>query len=272
MPARSKESRLISAISDLEDRPARAFAYLNSEYPIPTVSSHPAWQSLDASGHSYLLRTPPALNLPSIHLLIGPSCAGQDSLLSGMSAIGTPAATISTATSRTRRENEPEDAYLWMQAEHHPVNQLSETKRLMAAYGLIECQLYCGNYYGTPRAAIYKAASEQKDRPIVIKNDEEGAPAIRERLQDEFNTNIVALLPSSYEELWTRLVAGRNDPLSRLAHAALFMNRFPEIANYALFNHSNDDPAIGAQESAKALVGIISHANVAKGLNENTTA
>src|SRR5690606_25679827 len=104
------------------------------------------------------------------------------------------------------------------------VDEAEKISRLIARYGLVECQRFGQFHYGTPMKNLMDAANNPAKRPVIIKNDQYGAPRITERVRGEINAVTVAMLPESYSQLWERLTMLRRDnPIGRLAEAAIFM-------------------------------------------------
>ena len=137
---------------------------------------------------------------------------------------------------------------------HEELDDRETVARLVGRYGLIECQKFGEHFYGTPIQSLREAARNSEGRSIIIKNDQYGAPEITERLNGEFDSRTIAILPETYEQLWSRLVAlGRDNPVGRIAEAAVFMSQFEKVTDYALVNREYQDTQKGFECAAHDL-------------------
>ena len=74
-------------------------------------------------------------------------------------------------------------------------------EELIASDGMLEYAQYCGNYYGTPRKAVFDKLDEGKD--VILEIEVQGAMKIRERCPEAM---FVFILPPSLGTLKERLV------------------------------------------------------------------
>ena len=73
-------------------------------------------------------------------------------------------------------------------------------EELIASDGMLEYANYCGNYYGTPRAAVEEQCKAGKD--VILEIEVQGAMQVREKCPDAV---FLFILPPSAEELARRL-------------------------------------------------------------------
>ena len=249
-----------------EDKDSLIVDYLDRHFPIPEFPVCGSIENFLGDRAFYLIAQPNiSEGLPNVNILISASCTGQDSVINAMSEIGREPINIRTATTRKRRVEESEDAYVWMDRIEGVVGT-NEVDLLIEKYGLVECQQYCNNLYGTPLESLREAAKNQDDKPIVLKNDQHGAAQIASRIKEEMNSIIVAMFPENYKQLVERVKSGRNDPISRLAEAAVFIIEYEDVSHYALVNREHSNSKLGAQITAHELLTII---DIEKSRSEN---
>ena len=73
-------------------------------------------------------------------------------------------------------------------------------EKLIAEDGMLEHACYCGNYYGTPRKAVFDKLEEGKD--VILEIEVQGAMKIKEKCPDAV---FVFILPPSLGTLRHRL-------------------------------------------------------------------
>ncbi len=91
-------------------------------------------------------------------------------------------------------------------------------EELIASDGMLEHANYCGNYYGTPRAAVEEQCKAGKD--VILEIEVQGAMQIRQKCPDAV---FLFILPPSMEELARRLTDRQTEDMQtvqkRLAKA-----------------------------------------------------
>lgn len=98
-----------------------------------------------------------------------------------------------SATTRSPREGEQDGVnYHFLTREGF--------EELIENDGVLEYASYCGNYYGTPRKAVYDKLEEGKD--VILEIEVQGAMKIKERCPEAV---FIFILPPSVETLRHRL-------------------------------------------------------------------
>lgn len=99
-----------------------------------------------------------------------------------------------SATTRAPREGEKDGVnYYFLTKERF--------EELIAQDGMLEHAQYCGNYYGTPKQAVYDRLAEGKD--VILEIEVQGAMKIKEKCPEAV---LVFILPPSIATLTERLV------------------------------------------------------------------
>jgi len=127
-------------------------------------------------------------------VISAPAGCGKDTILEKILETLTYISYSVSATTRQRRANEVE-------GKHYFFKSRAEFKKMIEDNELLEYTVYCGNYYGTPKAAVEKALDEGRD--IVLKIEIAGAARVKNMFPDCVS---VFILPPSLEELRRRLV------------------------------------------------------------------
>lgn len=83
---------------------------------------------------------------------------------------------------------------------HYHFLKKEQFEDLISTDGMLEYANYCGNYYGTPRAAVEEQCRAGKD--VILEIEVQGAMQIREKCPDAV---FLFILPPSAEELARRL-------------------------------------------------------------------
>ena len=123
----------------------------------------------------------------------GPSGAGKGTILKRYFEDDTPAVLSVSATTRAPRPGEVDGVH------YHFISR-AEFEQLIANDGVLEYNIYNGNYYGTLKAEVEKRLEAKKVVVLVI--DVHGAENIRRMFP---GATTVFLLPPSVEELERRL-------------------------------------------------------------------
>jgi guanylate kinase len=129
------------------------------------------------------------------HLFVvsGPAGVGKDSVVRTMREAHPEVAKTVSATTRAPREGEHD-------GEDYHFLTVEQFQALLEQNGVLEHNLYCGNYYGTPRSEVEVPLAEGRNVVMVI--DVHGAANIK-RLYPDATT--VFICPPSEEELEKRL-------------------------------------------------------------------
>ncbi len=98
-----------------------------------------------------------------------------------------------SATTRSPREGEVNGV------NYHFLSK-EDFEGLISGDGMLEYACYCGNYYGTPRKAVFDKLEEGKD--VILEIEVQGAMKVREKCPDAM---LVFILPPSLETLRHRL-------------------------------------------------------------------
>lgn len=98
-----------------------------------------------------------------------------------------------SATTRSPREGEVNGV------NYHFLSR-DEFEKLIADDGMLEHAQFCGNYYGTPRKAVFDKLSEGKD--VILEIEVQGAMKVHEKCPEAV---MVFILPPSVETLRERL-------------------------------------------------------------------
>ncbi len=128
-----------------------------------------------------------------VFIISGPSGSGKDTLLKELFKKCPEIEFSISSITRDMREGEIEgEKYNFISREKFE-SMIKEDK-------LLEYNCYVGNYYGTPREPVERAAENNKD--IFIEVDVNGAKSIREKLPEAIS---IFVMPPSFEELKRRL-------------------------------------------------------------------
>lgn len=193
---------------------------------------------------------------PSLYVLLGPSGAGADTLLDAVADMKYPFVRILTATTRSRRVGEDEQAYVWMEDTLRG-SDAEIIGRLAVNYGLLECQNYGGSFYGTPFASVEAAAHDTPELPIILKNECEGVAKIKRQVEDKLNVVTLGLVPESYQQLWNRMT-DRNNRLERMVESFKYAVEVQRVANFIIRNRETPGtPAKGIRSTAEQLIALI---------------
>ncbi|MCL2086866.1 MAG: guanylate kinase [Oscillospiraceae bacterium] len=121
-------------------------------------------------------------------------------------------------------------------------------KEMLLNNELLEHAEYVGNYYGTPKAAVYEKLDAGLD--VVLKIEVEGAENIRKLIPE---CVLIFILPPSFDELERRLrERGTEDEFAitnRIRRAKEELNEVPKY-DYAVVN----DDLTQAAENIKAII------------------
>lgn len=127
----------------------------------------------------------------------GPSGCGKGTLMKELLARNDNVFLSVSATTRSPREGEQNGVHYYFLTKER-------FEELIAAEGMLEHACYCGNYYGTPKAAVEEKLNEGKD--VILEIEVQGALQVMHKRPDAVS---IFVLPPSAAELEHRLV-GRN--------------------------------------------------------------
>ncbi len=133
------------------------------------------------------------MNKGGIFIISGPSGSGKDTLLKELFKKRPDIKFSISSVTREMREGEKE-------GEKYNFISRSEFENLIKNDLMLEYNVYVGNYYGTPKKPVLKAAENGDD--IIIEVDVNGAANIRAKLPQAVS---IFIMPPSFEELERRL-------------------------------------------------------------------
>lgn len=128
-----------------------------------------------------------------LFVVSAPAGCGKDTILEQVLGRAENVRYSVSATTRAPREGE-------INGVHYHFFSREEFTRLISEGAMLEYTEYCGNYYGTPRAAVEKMLAEGSD--VILKIEVEGAMNVRRIFPD---CRLVFILPPSLPELERRL-------------------------------------------------------------------
>lgn len=132
-----------------------------------------------------------------------------------------------SATTRAPREGETDGVH------YHFISE-EDFKERIAAGGMLEHAVFCGNYYGTPKQAVDDMLAEGKN--VILEIEVQGAMKVRSRYPEGV---YVFVLPPSMSELRCRLTGrGTETPevVQRRLDTAAAEFTYIQKYNYILLN------------------------------------
>lgn len=123
----------------------------------------------------------------------GPSGTGKGTILSQVMKSGNYYYSVS-ATTRKPREGEVDGV-------NYSFLTRDEFEKLIGEDGFLEHAEYTGNYYGTPRKAVFDNLEAGRD--VILEIEVQGAVKVHEKCPEAV---MVFILPPSVEELRQRLI------------------------------------------------------------------
>lgn len=192
-------------------------------------------------------------------ILTGFTCAGKDTVLDGIESTGLVYHVV-TATSRARRESEPEDKYHWLKVRDRKEGETDDEYKesIKKEHDLVECDIHYGKVYGLPRKSLLV---EGKGIP-VIRPDINGTLTLHEELPKHgFLPISIAILPDSWEQIYKILLEEREGTLEekniRIMEDIMSMPNYFAV-NYFLHNSRfKQDGMEGLERSIKGMKYII---------------
>ncbi len=171
------------------------------------------------------------MNKGSLIIISGPSGSGKDTVLKKLFEKLPEIEFSISSVSRAMREGE-------VQGEKYNFITREEFEKMIAEDALLEYNVYCENYYGTPKAPVENCIANGGE--IILEVDVNGAANVRKNCKDNFS---VFIMPPSFEELRRRLTArGTETPEvieKRLAQALVEIKRANEY-DYVVINDDLD--------------------------------
>ena len=167
------------------------------------------------------------MNKGTLIILAGPSGSGKDTVMKELFKLLPDLKFSISSITRDMREGE-------VNGEKYNFITREEFESMIENKQLLEYNVYCGNYYGTPKAPVEKAIAEGKE--ILIEIDVNGAEEVRKNCSDYFS---VFIMPPSFEVLRERLIGRGTDKMEviekRLEEAKAEMARANEF-DYVVVN------------------------------------
>lgn len=133
------------------------------------------------------------MNKGSLIIISGPSGSGKDTVLKELLKLMPDIEFSISSVSRAMREGE-------VQGEKYHFISREEFEALIKNDALLEYNVYCGNYYGTPKAPVERCVANGGE--IILEVDVNGAANVRKNTDDCFS---VFIAPPSFEALRDRL-------------------------------------------------------------------
>lgn len=134
------------------------------------------------------------MNKGTLIIVSGPSGSGKDTVLKRLFQKMPELEFSISSVSRAMRDDE-------IQGEKYNFITRDEFEKMIADNQLLEYNVYCGNYYGTPKAPVERCIASGGE--IVLEIDVNGAENVRKNCSDYFS---VFIAPPSFNELRKRLV------------------------------------------------------------------
>ena len=178
---------------------------------------------------------------PLLLVLSGLSGAGKDAVLTRLKQSGFPPVSITTVTTRAKRDNEKD-------GEHYHFITEERFREMAASDELLEHATVYGNRYGVPRAAVRQALDGGRD--VIIKVDAQGAVTIKKKVPGAV---LIFLTPASRDELAARLRQRRTESPEdlelRLNTAAAELEKLSDFDYLVVNRHGEIDKAVADIEA-----------------------
>ena len=171
------------------------------------------------------------MNKGSLIIISGPSGSGKDTVLKKLFEKMPEIEFSISSVSREMREGE-------VQGEKYNFITRAEFEKMIVEDALLEYNVYCDNYYGTPKAPVEKCIASGGE--IILEVDVNGAANVRKNCPDNFS---VFIAPPSFEVLRNRLFNRGTETAEviekRLAQAKNELDRAKEY-DYIVVNDELD--------------------------------
>lgn len=183
------------------------------------------------------------MNKGALIIISGPSGSGKDTVLAELFKRMPELKFSISSVSRAMREGEVEGQKYNFVTREYFEQMINDDK-------LLEYNVYCGNYYGTPKEPVEKCISE--GREIVLEVDVNGAANVRKNCDNCYS---IFILPPSFSELERRLMGrgteAREVVEKRLLAAKSEMKRATEY-DYVVINDDISDAVTKIENIIKA--------------------
>ena len=159
----------------------------------------------------------------------GPSGCGKGTVLKELLQHDDSVYLSVSATTRSPREGEQHGVHYYFLSKE-------EFERLIQENGMLEYASYCGNYYGTPRAAVEKKLNEGLD--VILEIEVQGALQVMEHCPEAVS---IFILPPSVEELEKRLFGRQTEDIETISKRLLKAKEemtFAEKYDYVVVNNA----------------------------------
>ncbi len=171
------------------------------------------------------------MNKGSLIIISGPSGSGKDTVLKKLFEKMPELEFSISSVTRDMRVGEVE-------GEKYNFISREAFEKMISENALLEYNVYCGNYYGTPKAPV--EACINKGGEIILEIDVNGAENVRKNCKDCFS---VFIAPPSFEVLKNRLTSRGTETAEviekRLAQAKTELGRMNEY-DYVVVNDNLD--------------------------------
>lgn len=163
----------------------------------------------------------------SLIIVSGPSGSGKDTVLKELFKLMPEVKFSISSVSRNMRDGE-------VNGEKYNFISKEEFETLISEDRLLEYNVYCGNYYGTPKDPVDETIKNGGE--IILEIDVNGAENVRKKCEDNFS---VFIMPPSFEVLKNRLINRGTETMEviekRLEEAKTEMDRVKEY-DYIVVN------------------------------------
>ena len=123
----------------------------------------------------------------------GPSGCGKGTVLAELMKQNANLFYSVSATTRSPREGE-------VDGKNYHFLSRAAFQKMIEEDGVLEYAEYCGNYYGTPRQAVFDQCAQGRD--VILEIEVQGAMQVKKRCPEAV---MIFILPPSMEELSSRL-------------------------------------------------------------------
>lgn len=205
---------------------------------------------------------------PTLVIITAGSGSGKDSVLDKVCEIlGRKRVLTSTSRPRRANENEPDDAYEWLDTKEYGItednlkltglNKVMFLNRLKKRYGFIEVDIHNWKLYGTRKENLDKALEKN---PAFMRVDINGLKTFqnlhKQGALGNINLVTVCLVPDNL--LYTaEIIAKRGDVEKRLEEAVDTLSEAKALVNYFCVNKFNKDSDKGASYTAAGVIGLL---------------
>lgn len=176
------------------------------------------------------------MNKGSLIIVSGPSGSGKDTVLKKLFEKMPEIEFSISSVSRAMREGE-------VQGEKYNFITREQFEKMISDDALLEYNIYCENYYGTPKAPVEECIASGGE--IVLEVDVNGAANVRKNCPDSFS---VFIAPPSFEVLRNRLINRGTETLEVIEKRLQQAKNELERANEYDYIIVNDDLDIAVED------------------------